>query len=853
MTLRMMFQMKKLPLSAAIAACLFPVAFSPEVRAQQATSADQLDVVVVQGQLDAQRRAIDVKRESDAIEDVVSSDSMGQYPDDNIGESLQRLPGVSVTRDQGEGRYIVIRGLDAAQNSVQVDGIAMGTPEDSSRAAPLDVIPSESTERLRVIKAPTPDMPGDSLGGTVLVESASAFDRNGRSLRGKVEGSHQPLSGKTSPKAAFNYSEVFGGTFGVALGLSWQDRDYESDNMEVEWDEHDDVADRLVPIEVQQRKYFVNRERKGVNLNFDWRPNQDSSYFLRTLYTDFTDAETRQRSIIPIGEGDITGFSGGAYTVEGIDPGDFSRRVRWRTKAEDTFTVSAGGENRFGASLLEYQLGYTKVRERVNDEVEGRFSYEGADDMQIRVSSLDGLPRYEVLDPAGDAWLRNANYSFNRFVPAPKQVDDDALSARVDFRFDTDAVRWKTGLAARWRDRDVNVDEVELRRGPALDLADWTRASPSHRQALMGDGLDAAAMMRYLAAHGGEYTARPQDVDGNTIVSTIEDYVASEDVLAGYGMATFDVGPVKVVAGARVERTRFKASGFAADIDADGVLGISPSTADKSYTDVLPSVHLRWEPTADWVVRGAYTHTIARPSFGDISPRASINREDEEAEFGNPDLDPYLSRNLDLSFERYIGDSGLFSAGVFHKKIDGYIVETWTNNDARLPGFDVVRPINGQDASVFGVELNWQQKLDMLPGLWSGLLVGLSGTWLDTEFVAGTEDRAGEKFTLPRSSEQLLSGHIGYEWGGLSTRLSAVHRSEYLEEIGDSAAYDLWVAPNTQLDLTVDYKIGDNWGLYLEASNLLDEPLELYQGDRSQTFQNELYGRTYVIGVKGSW
>src|SRR5690606_7325858 len=186
-----------------------------------------------------------------------------------------RLPGISVTRDQGEGRYVVIRGLDAAQNSVVVDGIAMGTPEDSSRAAPLDVIPTESTEHLTVIKAPTPDMPGDSLGGTIRVESASAFDRSGRSMRAKLEASHQNLSGKTSPKAAFNFSDVYAdGTFGVALGLSWQDRDYESDNIEVEYDDQfeDVTGDRLTPVEVQRRKYSINRERTGLNLNLDWRP-----------------------------------------------------------------------------------------------------------------------------------------------------------------------------------------------------------------------------------------------------------------------------------------------------------------------------------------------------------------------------------------------------------------------------------------------------------------------------------------------------------------------------------------------------------------------------------------------------
>ncbi|MER2178641.1 MAG: TonB-dependent receptor plug domain-containing protein, partial [Stenotrophomonas maltophilia] len=247
-------------------------------------AAIDLDRVEVRPQLESQTRAVDLKRSSDAIEDAVSSDAMGVYPDKNVAESLQRLPGVSVTRDQGEGRFVVIRGLDANLNSVSVDGIAIGTPEDSSRAAPLDVIPSDSTERLRVVKSPTPDMPGDAIGGAILVESASAFDREGRNLRGKIEASHQQLSGNTSPKAAINYSEVFADTFGVALGVNYQNRKFESDNTEVEYGEFDGGAeDDLFANSLQQRKYEIERKRIGANLNLDWRPDEDNRYYLRTL------------------------------------------------------------------------------------------------------------------------------------------------------------------------------------------------------------------------------------------------------------------------------------------------------------------------------------------------------------------------------------------------------------------------------------------------------------------------------------------------------------------------------------------------------------------------------------------
>lgn len=186
----------KSPLGLAISLSLLVLSTAPAVAAASgelagAAAATELDRVEVRPQLESQTRAVDLKRSSDAIQDAVSSDAMGVYPDKNVAESLQRLPGVSVTRDQGEGRFVVVRGLDANLNSVSIDGVAVGTPEDSSRAAPLDVIPSDSTERLRVVKSPTPDMPGDAIGGAILVESASAFDRDGRSLRGKIEASHQ--------------------------------------------------------------------------------------------------------------------------------------------------------------------------------------------------------------------------------------------------------------------------------------------------------------------------------------------------------------------------------------------------------------------------------------------------------------------------------------------------------------------------------------------------------------------------------------------------------------------------------------------------------------------------------------
>ena len=818
-----------------------------------AADAVDLDRIEVRAQLESQIRAVDLKRSSDAIEDAVSSDALGQYPDKNVAESLQRLPGISVTRDQGEGRFVVIRGLDANLNSVSIDGIAVGTPEDSSRAAPLDVIPSDSTERLRVVKSPTPDMPGDAIGGAVLVESASAFDRDGRSLRGKIEASHQQLSGETSPKASFNYSEVFADTFGIALGVNYQNRRFESDNTEVEYDNLDGDIDPqdvklgdVTAINLQSRKYEIERKRIGANLNMDWRPNEYSKYYLRTLYSQFDDAETRQRVIYNFDDADMVATGTDQYRLDDLPADAIQKRMRYRTKKENTFAASLGGENKLTNAVVDYKIGYTRTEERVNDEMEARFELD-ADDMSGTLDQRSRLPTYTL---SSNDWMDNANYAFDRFVISPKQVNDEERSAQINVRFDGDNSSIKFGLLGRWRDRDVNVDESELRRGPDIDLASWTAADPEHRHGVMGQGMSSAAMRAYWAQNGSRYTARPQDVAGNAATSLEEDYTASEDIFASYAMGTWDIGALRIIGGVRVENTRFRATGNSVELDDDDGYTVSPVEANRSYTNVLPGLHLRYDAADDWVLRASANKTVSRPSFGDISPRRALNAGDEALRLGNPQLDPYESKNIDLSVEKYIGSTGIVSLGLFHKSIDGYIVETVSQNDPVYDGLDVTRPINGRKATVRGAEFNWQQQLAFLPGVLDGLLAGASGTWLDTKFDAGIADREGEEFMLPRASKHVYSAHIGYEKYGLSTRLAAVYRSEYLDTVGAGRAFDIYVAPNTQLDFSLDYKFTPRISMYFEAQNLLDKPLELYQGTRSRTLQMEEYGRTYAVGLK---
>ena len=241
-----------------------------------------LENIIVYGQRAGQASALNQQRSADSIKSIVSSDAIGQFPDQNAAEALQRLPGLSIERDQGEGRYVGIRGIDPNLNNVTINGLNVPSPDGGARSVALDVIPSELIQTLEVSKSVTPDMDGDAIGGSVEVKSLSAFDKKGTSASVTAQVSHNDLRDEVSPKLSGSVTNVFNDTFGVAAALSYYDRDFGSDNIESNGDD-----------EIEQRYYSINRERLGAAVNFDYRPDFNNQYYLRTLYSRFSDDEYR--------------------------------------------------------------------------------------------------------------------------------------------------------------------------------------------------------------------------------------------------------------------------------------------------------------------------------------------------------------------------------------------------------------------------------------------------------------------------------------------------------------------------------------------------------------------------------
>ncbi|MAB41457.1 MAG: TonB-dependent receptor, partial [Pseudomonadales bacterium] len=275
------------------------------------------EVMTIIGQAAQMEQALEEQRMSNNTESVVHADAIGQLPDENAAEALQRVPGISVERDQGEGRFVRVRGLGADLNSVTINGTLVPAPESDRRAVAMDVLPSELIQSLSVVKTLTPDMDANSLGGTIEVESLSGFDHDGLFYSLSTEASYDDNTGDTSPEVSGAFSNRFSVGDGVdnlaiATALSWADRSFGSDNVETggAWDFDDPAGARLE--ELEERRYDISRERAGIGFNVDYRPDDDTELFLRTLYSRFKDSETRQANVIEFADAQLAGERGDA-------------------------------------------------------------------------------------------------------------------------------------------------------------------------------------------------------------------------------------------------------------------------------------------------------------------------------------------------------------------------------------------------------------------------------------------------------------------------------------------------------------------------------------------------------------
>jgi len=825
--------------------------------------------IVVTGNRLAQRQAIQQKKVADSIIESLFATDIGKLPDANVAEAIRRLPGLSVENDQGEGRYVTVRGVDADLNAVTINGQTIGAPEGDGRRVKMDVIPSSLISSLQVVKAVTPDLDHNALGGVVNVETLSAFDRKVPFIFGRIEGGWFEQGGDMPYAGDVTMGSRFGtdGQFGIVLSANYSLREYETDNVQggAGWDEQEDSVsgeEFLVPEEIQLRDYFIERERFGLVGNLDWRPTETVELYLRSMFASYTDHEIRHRTILgyetELEEEDceevVQPVNRVSATQASFPLGFAEKLMKDREETEEIFSVTAGGSVILDRLTLDLAGGYAETSQDTPYDHEWEFTSE-SEEIPLTLFYGSFLPTYAI----GGGYDINdpANFEFNEVARGGELTEETLWQASADLRYELDGTGYLKG-GARYLTREKTRDVRELvYEGPDLTLDQLAIGSRSLFGSAypMGPRIGPGAAESYFRDNAGDFEF---DEDDAAIADAVEDYEADETVTAVYAMASIDLMPtLTVLGGLRAEFTRGDYTAFQVVVQEDEDLVIARRSGGNDYNHVLPGLHVTWEPVDDLLVRGAWTNTIGRPNFADLVPALVI--EDDELVVGNPDLKPYESTNFDLSVEYYLPGEGLLALGAFHKDIDNPIfrqvfeVENQSFGGIAFEEAEVETPINGRNGKLRGVELTYTQTFDFLPGILAGLGASVNMAFIDSESqvpLAFADASEGfRKVPLFRQSERVGNAALFYTLAGFEARAALSYRSDYLDELGEDADTDIYVDEHTQLDIKLSYQVTEQVQVFAEALNITDEPWVRYYKDGNRINEEERYGWSARFGL----
>jgi TonB-dependent receptor len=308
------------------------------------------------------------------------------------------------------------------------------------------------------------------------------------------------------------------------------------------------------------------------------------------------------------------------------------------------------------------------------------------------------------------------------------------------------------------------------------------------------------------------------------------------------------------IAGVRIENTAIEYTGNVLENEEDL---IREESATQNYTNFLPGIHLKYNATDNFILRAAWTNTLARPNYYNLVPYQDIRPDDEELYQGNSNLNPTTAMNFDFMAENYFKTIGLVSAGVFYKNIDDFIytfvdekfVDADLTNGAEWSRF---QPQNGGTAILFGAEIAFQRQLDFLPGALKGLGVYLNYTYTQSN-ADGIRNGDGElrsDVALPGTAPHLFNASLSYETKKLVVRASLNYAHDYVDEIGGSEFSDRYYDRQMFIDLNASYAFTDRLRFFVEANNLTNQPLRYYQGTRERTMQTEYYNARFNAGLK---
>ncbi len=826
---------------------------------------EELLVTGIQGSL---RKNLQIKRESGSILDAMNTEDTGKFPDKNIADSLQRIPGVSVDRIWGEGRDIYIRGTDKDINRTLMNGQNVASAywwanDNPSRGFNYTILASELISSLRVYKSPQADIDEGSIGGTVIIYTHKPFDIAGNDLRLTLESQYSELPDAIDPQASllgsWQNSEQ---TLGALISLNWQNTSMRRDGLEAFPDNslYSIVDDKG---EVTNDVYVIwgggsaifqqTRERNTSNLTLQWEPNENwqavfnyvgSSMDMKISNQNylFMPGGFKLREDPPVVVSDprfgATGdgrkiLLGG--TMNNPDSIGAALDAIFRSAYVDSAVYDLDLEYHNDQVLLHAQLGTTNANGGTDQDQLYRFVGNTREQFSLSRNSIE--VNYLDLDPhdphslpyfSGDShnWIRN--------------MEDSEIYAQSDAEFTLDNAFFsalKTGV--KWRNQTIENN----RRVGSIDTGNplWSSFSQTslasvsmgltpelHRQTATENSLTRFAWVNEARAN---QVIAPVLKNGLMRYRYDQEafYRIDETINAAYIKSEFLYDNWQGNLGLRAVNTRQESSAYEEQ---------QRHTNARDYNDYLPSLNLAYEYRPDTIVRGSLSRAMARPSFQNLSSNIVIDGTNGNASGGNPELEPFRAQQGDLGVEWYFDSESLLSATGFYKTISTFIYSETQEEILNGEQLNVTRPYNAEGAHISGLELQWQQNF--------GKGFGLLSNYTYTKATVASQDKQ-QLLKLPGNSRDQINASLYYEDARYSLRLSYNYRSKSYGELlsgtqDETNSYQQW-------DFSAGWTPVDYATFYIEGINLTNEVIyyrtanDIPQG----LYEN---GRRFAMGVR---
>ncbi len=826
---------------------------------------EELLVTGIQGSL---RRNLAIKRESDVFLDAMNAEDAGKFPDKNIADSLQRIPGVSVDRIWGEGRDIYIRGTDKDINRTLMNGQNVASAywwanDNPSRGFNYTILASELISSLRVYKSPQADIDEGSIGGTVIIYTHKPFDMEEDNLRLTLEEQYSELPDAYDPQASLLGSwKNKEQNFGVLISLNWQNTSTRRDGLESFpdnslysiVDDHGNVTDDVYVIWGGGSAIFQQaRERDTSNITLQWHPTENwqavfnyvgSSMDMKISNQNylFMPGGFKLREDPPVTVSDprfgATGdgrkillggtLNNAASTGAALDA--IFRRAYVNSNVYD-LDIEYTHEN----ILVHTQLGNTNADGGTNQDQLYRFVGNTRERFSLSRNTIE--VEYLDLDPQ-DA--RSLSYFSSDSRDWIRNMEDNEIYAQTDIQWALDNSFFsalKTGV--KWRDQTIENNRF----AGSIDTSHplWVTFSRTGL-ASVSTGLTPELHEQTASSKSLTRFAWVNEVSATEIFAPAFDqglmryrydneafYRINETISAAYIKGEFQQNSLHGNLGLRAVNTAQISTAYEEQ---------QRESKARHYNDYLPSVNLVYDYRDDLIFRGSLSRAMARPTFQNLSSNIVIDGTSGNASGGNPDLQPFRARQGDLGVEWYFDSASLFSATAFYKTISTFVYNKTMEENLGGKRLNVSRPYNAEGAEISGLELQWQQNI--------GKGVGFSSNYTFTQARVASQDKK-QILKLPGNSRDQINASLYFEDARYSLRLSYNYRSKSYGEVlsgtqDETNAYQQW-------DFTAAWNAAAFASLYIEAINLTNEVIyyrtanDIPQG----LYEN---GRRFAAGVR---